>query len=57
MRSGPTSAIDIDHAYVEAVNVAVRREAASISSDAIEGWSQRALAKADRIDPVCEDSD
>jgi hypothetical protein len=36
-------------AYVDAVNAAVRREAASIPSDAIERWSQRALAEADRI--------
>jgi hypothetical protein len=39
-------------AYVDAVNAAVRRDAAAISSDAIERWSQWALAEADRIDPV-----
>jgi hypothetical protein len=34
------------------VNAAVRRDVASISSDAIEHWSVWALAEADRIDPV-----
>jgi hypothetical protein len=39
-------------AYVDAVNAAVRRKAASISSDAIARWSQWALTEANRIDPV-----
>jgi hypothetical protein len=39
-------------AYVDAVNAAVRRDAASVSSHAIERWSEWALAEADRIDPV-----
>jgi hypothetical protein len=39
-------------AYVDAVNAAVRREAASNSSDAIQRWSVWALAESDRIDPV-----
>jgi len=39
-------------AYVDAVNAAVPRDAASISSDAIARWSAWALAEADRIDPV-----
>ena len=39
-------------AYVDAVNAAVRGDAASISSDVIERWSEWALAESDRIDPV-----
>jgi hypothetical protein len=38
--------------YVGAVNAGVRRDAASISFDAIERWSEWALAEADRIDPI-----
>jgi len=34
------------------VNAAVRRNASSISPDAIKRWSAWALAEADRVDPV-----
>jgi hypothetical protein len=39
-------------AYVAAVQAIVANETASISAEKMAGWSERALAQADRIDPV-----